>query len=256
MAGLSTIKSVSEIKIGSHVVVTNLHKHCIMHVELFEHASAETVRVETYWRDGTFQITPCSDDEVAALCEILEGGDEYELETDDFQRCEMLKTSESQPAEFSNECFSSQDDLCESGYDCVREYYIVFNGVKLHKGEQTMDIDLSNITKTMTQAEAIKEFYEPIGMADFHEDSFDRPGFWAVDVSFGEADSAIYLGETIEEISAEQLSFSEYGVNYDPMGENNGNTPFESIQKEDRLILCSHPESDPSEDCDIFIKIN
>lgn len=117
------------------------------------------------------------------------------------------------------------------------------------------DINLIGIKKTMTQSEAMKEFWESIGMEDTHEDDFDRSGYWSIEMSWGEAESAIYLGEDIESISDEHLSFSEYGSNYDPMGDISGSQEFESILKEDRLILCSHPDSDPDEDCTIFIKI-
>mgnify|MGYP003335507742 FL=1 len=118
-----------------------------------------------------------------------------------------------------------------------------------------MDIDLTKIEKTMTQAEAMKEFIEPTGMEDVKADSFDRSGYWVIAMTWGEADSEVYLGKDIATIPSDLLSFSEYGVNYDPMGDNPGDKKFESIQKEDRLILCSHPESDTNEDCDIFIKI-
>ena len=107
----------------------------------------------------------------------------------------------------------------------------------------------------MTQAEAMKEFIEPTGMEDVKADSFDRPGYWVIAMSWGEADSEVYLGEDLANINHDLLSFYEYGVNFDPMGENPGDKKFESIQKEDRLILCSHPDSDPNDDCDIFIKI-
>ena len=117
------------------------------------------------------------------------------------------------------------------------------------------DIDLSGITQTITQAGATNEFWVPIGLEDFHASDFDRPGYWCVAFNEGEAHTAMYLGENIESIPADLLSFSEYGVNYDPMGENSGDKEFKSITKGDRLILCSHPDSDPSEDCDIFIKI-
>ena len=118
-----------------------------------------------------------------------------------------------------------------------------------------MDIDLSKIEKTMTQAEAMKEFIEPTGMEDIKADSFNSPGYWAIAMTWGEADSEIYLGEDLASIPPDLLSFSEYGVNYDPMGDSPGDKKFESIQKENRLILCSHPESDSNEDCDIFINI-
>lgn len=117
------------------------------------------------------------------------------------------------------------------------------------------DIDLSGITQTITQAGAANEFWVPIGLEDFHTSDFDRPGYWCVAFNEGEAHTAMYLGEKIESIPADLLSFSEYGVNYDPMGENSGNKEFKSITKADRLILCSHPDSDASEDCDIFINI-
>ena len=117
------------------------------------------------------------------------------------------------------------------------------------------DIDLSGITQTMTQSEAIAEFWVPSGLEDFHSDDFDRPGFWAVAMTWGEADSAIYLGKTIDDIDPYQLSYSAYGVNFDPMGDSGGTQKFESISEEGRLILYSHPDENSKEFCDVFIKI-
>ena len=117
------------------------------------------------------------------------------------------------------------------------------------------DINLTGIIKTMTQSEAINEFWVPCGLEDVKSDDFDRAGFWAIEMTWGEAQSAIYLGKTIDDIDPCQLSCSAYGVNYDPMGENNGNKKFDSLCADDRLILSSHPDEDPKEFCDIFIKI-
>ena len=239
------------MKLGDQVIFSNLNKKSILQVEIFENSSQnQTLRVETYWRSGLFKITFMHDYEIEAFEEILEGGDEYELETDDFELCEMLETLDSQSIEIEDGKYMNQNDLENNGYDFLKEYYIIFNGIKLDQ-----DIDLSKIEKTMTQAEAMKEFIEPTGMEDVKADSFDRPGYWVIAMTWGEADSEVYLGKDIANIPSDLLSFSEYGVNYDPMGDNPGDKKFESIQKEDRLILCSHPESDPNEDCDIFIKI-
>ncbi len=117
------------------------------------------------------------------------------------------------------------------------------------------DINLTEIIHTMTQSEALLEFWVPCGLEDVHADDFDRPGFWAVEMTWGEAESAIFLGKTIDDIDPHQLSFSAYGVNYDPMGENSGIQKFQSISEESRLILCSHPDESHKEFCDIFIKI-
>ena len=239
------------MKLGDQVIFSNLNKKSILQVEIFENSSQnQTLRVETYWRSGLFKITFMHDYEIEAFEEILEGGDEYELETDDFELCEMLETLDSQSIEIEDGKYMNQNDLENNGYDFLKEYYIIFNGIKLDQ-----DIDLSKIEKTMTQAEAMKEFIEPTGMEDVKADSFDRPGYWVIAMTWGEADSEVYLGKDIANIPSDLLSFSEYGVNYDPMGDNPGDKKFESIQKEDRLILCSHPASDPNEDCDIFIKI-
>ena len=243
------------MQISDQIIFSNLNNKSILQVEIFEKASEnKTVRVETYWRNGLFKITFMHDYEIDAFKEILDGRDEYELETDDFEFCEMLETYDSQSKEIDDKTFSSESELENNGYEITKEYYIIFNGIKLDK-ESIMDIDLSKIEKTMTQAEAMKEFIEPTGMEDIKADSFNSPGYWAIAMTWGEADSEIYLGEDLASIPPDLLSFSEYGVNYDPMGDNPGDKKFESIQKEDRLILCSHPDSDPNEDCDIFIKI-
>ncbi|MDB9813035.1 hypothetical protein OAC45_01080 [Gammaproteobacteria bacterium] len=244
------------MKVGDQVVFSNLNKKSTLQIEIFEKSSEnKTVWVETYWRGGLFKITFMHNYEIDAFKEILDGGDEYELETDDFEFCELLETYDSQSIEIDSKTFSSVEELDNNGYDITKEYYIIFNGIKLDKESSIMDIDLSKIEKKMTQAEAIKEFIEPTGMEDVKADSFDRPGYWAIAMSWGEAESEVYLGENLDDINSDLLSFSEYGVNFDPMGENPGDKKFESIQKEDRLILCSHPDSDPNEDCDIFIKI-
>lgn len=245
------------MKLGESILVTNLNKKSTMQVEVFKkHDDSKNIRVETYWRGGIFKIDLNHEYEMESLDEIIKGGEEYELETDDFESWQLIETWDSQSIDIDDNRFANQEELYEAGYECINEYYIIFNGIKQIRNEQkTIDIDLSNIKNTMSQIEAIKEFWEPIGMVESHSDCFDRNGFWAISITYGEPDSSIYLGKDIDEISKDLLSFSEYGVNYDPMGENSGNKKFQTIQKDDRLILCSHPESDPSEDCDIFIKI-
>ena len=68
------------MKINDQVVFSNLNKKSILQVETFENSSLnQTIRVETYWRDGLFKITLMNEYEIEAFEEILNGGDEYEL---------------------------------------------------------------------------------------------------------------------------------------------------------------------------------
>jgi len=119
---------------GDQVVFSNLNKKSILQVEIFKNSSQnQTVRVETYWRSGLFKITFMHDYEIEAFEEILNGGDEYELETNDFELCEMLETLDSQSIEIEDSKYMDQNDLENNGYDCLKEYYIIFNGIKLDK---------------------------------------------------------------------------------------------------------------------------
>ena len=120
------------MKLGDQVIFSNLNKKSILQVEIFENSSQnQTLRVETYWRSGLFKITFMHDYEIEAFEEILEGGDEYELETDDFELCEMLETLDSQSIEIEDGKYMNQNDLENNGYDFLKEYYIIFNGIKL-----------------------------------------------------------------------------------------------------------------------------
>lgn len=122
------------MKLGDQVIFSNLNKKSILQVEIFENSSQnQTLRVETYWRSGLFKITFMHDYEIEAFEEILEGGDEYELETDDFELCEMLETLDSQSIEIEDGKYMNQNDLENNGYDFLKEYYIIFNGIKLDK---------------------------------------------------------------------------------------------------------------------------
>ncbi|MDC0570049.1 hypothetical protein OAO60_00315 [bacterium] len=120
------------MKLGDQVIFSNLNKKSILQVEIFENSSQnQTLRVETYWRSGLFKITFMHDYEIEAFEEILKGGVEYELETDDFELCEMLETLDSQSIEIEDGKYMNQNDLENNGYDFLKEYYIIFNGIKL-----------------------------------------------------------------------------------------------------------------------------
>ena len=122
------------MNIGDQVVFSNLNKKSILQVEIFENSSQnQTLRVETYWRSGLFKITFMHDYEIDSFEEILKGGDEYELETDDFELCEMLETLDCQSIEIEDSKYMNQNDLENNGYEFLKEYYIIFNGIKLEK---------------------------------------------------------------------------------------------------------------------------
>lgn len=122
------------MQISDQIIFSNLNNKSILQVEIFEKASEnKTVRVETYWRNGLFKITFMHDYEIDAFKEILDGRDEYELETDDFEFCEMLETYDSQSKEIDDKTFSSESELGNNGYEITKEYYIIFNGIKLDK---------------------------------------------------------------------------------------------------------------------------
>ena len=115
------------MKVGDQVVFSNLNKKSTLQIEIFEKSSEnKTVWVETYWRGGLFKITFMHDYEIDAFKEILDGGDEYELETDDFEFCELLETYDSQSIEIDSKTFSSVEELDNNGYDITKEYYIIF----------------------------------------------------------------------------------------------------------------------------------
>ena len=245
------------MKVGDKVTISNSNNKCTVQTEIFKNSkSEELVYVETLWRSCEFEIVLTNEWEIETLEDTVEG--QYELETEDYEDCRLLNTLDGQSVEVSDANFLSATELYDAGYECLREYYIIHDGVKIMTNleEDKSDINLIGIERTMTQSQAISEFWVPIGMEDVHADCFDRPGHWSIEMSGGEADSAIYLGESIESTPDELLSFSQYGVNYDYTGDNPGEKEFESILKEDRLILFSHPESDPSEDCTIFIRIS
>lgn len=129
------IDFVKIMKIGDQAIFSNLSKKSILQVEIYKSLSDDSsIRVETYWRSGLFKITFMHDYEVEAFEEILMGGDEYELETDDFELCEMLETYDSQSIEIEDSKYMDQNDLENNGYEFLKEYYIIFNGIKLEKG--------------------------------------------------------------------------------------------------------------------------
>ena len=122
------------MKIGNQAIFSNLTKKSTLQVEIYKSLSNDgTVRVETYWRSSLFKITFMHEYEIEAFDEILNGGDEYELETDDFESCEMLETYDSQSIEIEDSRFLNQKDLENNDYEFLKEYYIIFNGIKLDK---------------------------------------------------------------------------------------------------------------------------
>ena len=122
------------MKISDQIIFSNLNKKSILQVEIFEKKSVnKTVRVETYWRGGSFKVTFMHDYEIDAFKEILDGRDEYELETDDFEFCEMIEIYDSQSKEIDDKTFTSEAELENNGYEITKEYYIIFNGIKLDK---------------------------------------------------------------------------------------------------------------------------
>jgi hypothetical protein len=120
------------MKLGDSISITNLNKKSTLQVEVFKKPEEdETIHVETYWRGGIFKIDLNHDYEVESLTEIIEGGEDYELETDDFESWALVETWDSQSLDVHDDRFSNQDELYASGYECIKEYYIIFNGIKL-----------------------------------------------------------------------------------------------------------------------------
>ena len=118
------------MKIGSIVTISNVNKKSIVQTEIFKHSEQdEVVRVETVWREGKFKIILCSNWELETLSDTIEG--QYELETEDYENCSLIETQDGQSIVVSDERFLCQSDLYEAGYECSREYYIIYDGVKL-----------------------------------------------------------------------------------------------------------------------------
>lgn len=248
-----------KFKVGDKISVTNLYEKTVVEYEHFKKdLSADNITIEKLWRDGIFTIELSADNEVDSLKEIISGcvnGEDYELETEDFNLCKVETLNESQStfiyennSDKPSTKFKNKEDLFSAGFKCINSKYIIFKGIKLID-DIKKDLDLTKITKSFSRTEAKKEF------KSVSKDAFDRPGYWAIAMTYGEIDSEIYLGEKIHLIEPFLLSFGEYGVNFDPLRENPGNKKFDSTQKKDRLILFSHPNEDPQEFCDIFIQI-
>lgn len=245
-----------KFKVGDKISVTNLYEKTVIEYEYFKKdLSADNICIEKLWSYGLFTIELSENHEVDSLEEIINGsanGHDYELETEDFNFCKVETLNDIQTINiYENDSdkpstkYLNQKDLFSAGFKSINSKYIIFKGIDGAR----KDIDLAKITKTFSQSEAKKEF-KPAS-----KDAFDRPGYWAIAMTYGEADSEIYLGEKLHLIQPFLLCFGEYGVNFDPFRENPGNKKFDSIQKKDRLILFSHPDEDPQEFCDIFIKI-
>ena len=118
------------MKIGDEVIITNVNKKCTEQTEVFRRGETEEeIYVKTLWRSGRFRITLKSDWEIEILRDTIEGG--YELETEDYEDCELLETHDAQSLEVSDGGFLSQEGLYKAGYDCLREYYIIYDGVML-----------------------------------------------------------------------------------------------------------------------------
>ena len=118
------------MKIGDEVTIANVNKKCTVQTEIFSRSDFEgEIYVGTLWREGKFRIILRSKWEIENLRNTIEG--EYELETEDYEDCQLIGTYDSQSVEVSDDGFSSQEDLYEAGYECIREYYIIYNGVML-----------------------------------------------------------------------------------------------------------------------------
>ena len=119
------------MNIGDKVTISNVNKKCTVQTEIFRrYDSEQVVYVETLWRECKFRITLSSSWEIENLRDIIEG--KYELETEDYDECQLIQTYDSQSLEVSDGNFLSQEDLYEAGYECFREYYIIYDGVMLN----------------------------------------------------------------------------------------------------------------------------
>ena len=221
-----------KFKIGDKVSVTNLYEKTVIEYEYFKKdLSADNICIEKLWRDGIFTIELSADNEVDSLKQIINGsvnGEDYELETEDFNLCkvETLKDSQStfiydNDSDKPSTKFKNKEDLLSAGFKCINSKYIIFKGIKLID-DIKKDIDLTKIRKSFSQSEAKKEF-KPVSI-----EAFNRPGYWAIAMSHGEIDSEIYLGEKMHLIEPFLLSFGEYGINFDPFRENPGNKKYDS----------------------------
>ena len=118
------------MKIGDEVTISNVNKKCTVQTEIFARSDSQgEIYVETLWREGKFRIILRSNWEIESLRNTIEG--EYELETEDYEDCQLIGTYDCQSLEVSDGGFLSQEDLYGAGYECIREYYIIYDGVML-----------------------------------------------------------------------------------------------------------------------------
>ena len=118
------------MKIGDEVTIANVNKKCTVQTEIFSLSDFDgEIYVETIWREGKFRIILNSNWEIENLRDTIEGG--YELETEDYEDCQLIGTYDSQSLKVSDDRFLSQEELYGAGYECIREYYIIYDGVKL-----------------------------------------------------------------------------------------------------------------------------
>lgn len=121
------------MKIGDKVIIVNTKNKSTIQTEIFRHLDIkESIFVETLWRSCKFELTLTSQWEIETLQDTIEG--QYELETEDYVDCKLLYTSDGQNVEFSDSRFTSYRELELGGYECIREYYIIHNGVKITTG--------------------------------------------------------------------------------------------------------------------------
>ena len=117
------------MKVGDKVTISNANNKCTIQTEIFKNSkSEELIYVETLWRSCEFEIVLTNHWEIETLKDTVEG--QYELETEDYGDCRLLHTSDSQSIEVSDANFLSKTELYDASYECLREYYIIYDGVK------------------------------------------------------------------------------------------------------------------------------
>ena len=116
------------MKIGDKIQFTNLHEESVLQVKIFYNAeNKKNVRTETYWRNAEFSITLSNNSEIKSFSEILQGGSGYELETEDYIISKASNLQECQSFTSDDNNFNSAEGIYESGLECTKEYFIIFN---------------------------------------------------------------------------------------------------------------------------------
>ena len=81
-------EGVSKIELGKTYEVCAYWKKSLTEIEMYENESAKKkLNTEVLWRNGTFIVTPQSEEEVQYLQESL--GEDGEIDYDDYEVCEL-----------------------------------------------------------------------------------------------------------------------------------------------------------------------